>query len=106
MGITQAVQLAVRLNHGGPDPGARSAVTGRGAGPHHSLKSLICTKRKFATAKHLAQAPCDVQLIGENNRAWVWGPPQNGLAVLKPGENTAPIGAEETSAGKLAAHRH
>ena len=104
VGVAGHVQPVVGVLHVFRDPGAVLARAGLGTGLDDGLEVGVETDVEAPVAQHLAQAAVHAELVREQHHARVRAPPQDGLALLVPGEDAAAVGGQQARLRQIAAH--
>ena len=71
----------------------------------HLIESAIRRDRVAGVAQGLREGPFDAQLSRKQHHSRVGAPPQDRVGITEPGKNSAAIGAQQGSHGKVAASR-
>ena len=104
VGVAQAVELDIGLDHGLGDPGAVLAGPGRGgAGSDHGGEVAVQAELEPPPPKDPPHRLRDVELLGEEDESRVGAMPEDGVALGEPGEYAPLVGREEEARGEVAA---
>ncbi len=103
MGVPQAVEAAVGVDHRLVDPGSfPSFQPDAGALTDHPLKGEIASDAEPAAAQGAPQAAGTVEFVGKEDTAGIWSPPEDRLAGRVPGKDSLPVGEEQAFGREIA----
>ena len=97
------MQLQVGRLHGCGDPGAVGIRARRGTGLNDLAELLVEGDLVALLAQAFLQAARYMQFVWEQYGARVGRPPENRLAILKPGEAAVPVSLNQAFGAEIAA---